>query len=624
MEVIHSKNISTKPFLSRSNVIDINGLTSSVSFMNFSFLARCAACFSVAVLSAPLFALAQEQVATLTAAPASVTVGAPVTVTFSIPPTSASFVDRLQLIESETNRFIEAQYLSGAVSGSKVFIPRAPGTYVIEYFSGTANTVLGRSSAFTVRALTAADAGASVSVSPATVVAGGNVTATFTISPTVANYSDRLQVTEVASNRLIDVQYLYGTSSGTKTFRMSAPGTYIIAYYSLTTNGIVATSNPFVVQPITPENSGASITLSASSVPAGSPITATFSMPASIVSVADSLRLVESPGGRFISSQFLSGSAQGTRSFTVTAPGSYAIELFSIVANGVIARSPVFTVTLPGPEMFTLTATPPIAELLQPITVSYSAPASLAGFADSIQVVDRSTGAVLQTVFVSGPSGSRQFSFAATGTYEFRYRLSIFGSATVRTSAPVEVRLIDFSRIVNYPLRATGPIIALGDSITAGRDATEGNDYVSVLSRSIGTPILNAGVRGNTTADVLARLDRDVLSKNPRLVILLIGGNDFLQGVPSATSFSNIRTIIDRIHASGSAVLLVGIRSFLFADYDAQFRSIAFGAGSAYVPDALRGIIGNPLLTTDLVHPTDRGHFILANRILPYVQLLTR
>jgi len=86
--------------------------------------------------------------------------------------------------------------------------------------------------------------------------------------------------------------------------------------------------------------------------------------------------------------------------------------------------------------------------------------------------------------------------------------------------------------IVN--LHPTGKqILALGDSLTEGVGASRGHDYVSVLAKKIGRPILNRGVAGDTTADALARLNRDVLTQEPQIVIVFLGGNDILRKIPA-------------------------------------------------------------------------------------------
>ena len=75
-------------------------------------------------------------------------------------------------------------------------------------------------------------------------------------------------------------------------------------------------------------------------------------------------------------------------------------------------------------------------------------------------------------------------------------------------------------------------ILCFGASLTYGTGATKGMSYPEQLSRMIGRPVINAGIPGNTTQDALARLDRDVLAHRPDIVLVTLGGNDLLKGIP--------------------------------------------------------------------------------------------
>ena len=99
-------------------------------------------------------------------------------------------------------------------------------------------------------------------------------------------------------------------------------------------------------------------------------------------------------------------------------------------------------------------------------------------------------------------------------------------------------------------IRSTGElIICFGDSLTEGVGASAGEDYPSVLSRQLGSAVINAGLRGDTTAAALERLVDEVLNKNPRLVILLLGGNDFLRQRPRRETRRNLEEIVRRVQA---------------------------------------------------------------------------
>ncbi len=190
--------------------------------------------------------------------------------------------------------------------------------------------------------------------------------------------------------------------------------------------------------------------------------------------------------------------------------------------------------------------------------------------------------------------------------------------------------LILFGGFFVWPVSAQTPqtisiqdmtIVAFGDSITAGVGATAGNDYVSVLSRRLNHPVVNSGVSGDTTTTALGRLQSDVLSRQPDVVIVFLGGNDILSGVPRATMFDNLRAIIKGIQDNGAIAILVGIHNEVFNfDLESGFQSLATETGAMYVPNVLQGILGNSKLLTDPLHPNDAGHFLIAERIFPVLQ----
>ncbi len=166
-------------------------------------------------------------------------------------------------------------------------------------------------------------------------------------------------------------------------------------------------------------------------------------------------------------------------------------------------------------------------------------------------------------------------------------------------------------------------IVAFGDSLVAGRGASAGRDFVAVLSHRLGEPIINAGRSGDTTSSALARVERDVLSRNPRIVIVVLGGNDFLRRVPQQETWANLATIVERIRRRGAAVIIVGIGVGLFSDaYGAGFDALARQTSAALVPDVLDGIIGRAELMSDAIHPNDRGYALMADRIEPALRAL--
>ncbi len=168
-------------------------------------------------------------------------------------------------------------------------------------------------------------------------------------------------------------------------------------------------------------------------------------------------------------------------------------------------------------------------------------------------------------------------------------------------------------------------IIAFGDSLVSGAGTTSGGDFVSRLSHRLNVPIINAGRNGDTTESGLARLDRAVLSRSPKIVIVLLGGNDFLRRMPKEHTFKNLATIVERIRQRGSAVILVGISVGLVSDdYEDGYEKIARSASAGLVPDILSGIIGRTDLMADAIHPNDRGHEMIADRLEPLLKELVK
>lgn len=167
----------------------------------------------------------------------------------------------------------------------------------------------------------------------------------------------------------------------------------------------------------------------------------------------------------------------------------------------------------------------------------------------------------------------------------------------------------------NFPPLATGPWIAFGDSLTAGEGADAGQAYPDQLSQRLGISIINHGQRGDTTADGLAQIET-IASAKPRVVLLCLGGNDSLRRLPSEQTFQNLGQIIDRFHAEGSFVVLIGIRSASLIDgFEKRFRQLAKEKKVLYEPDFLDGVLGKADLMADYIHPNDRGYAAFANRL---------
>lgn len=170
--------------------------------------------------------------------------------------------------------------------------------------------------------------------------------------------------------------------------------------------------------------------------------------------------------------------------------------------------------------------------------------------------------------------------------------------------------------ITNYPSAGTD-IIAFGDSLVYGEGATDGHDFVSLISQKIGHPIINLGHSGDTTADGLARID-EIDTYNPKVVILLLGGNDYLRRVPQKETFENLGKIIEYINGRGAIVLLLGVRGGLLRDhFDDGFEKLVRTYHTAYVSNVLEGLLGDGNYMSDQIHPNDAGYAHIAERVSP-------
>ena len=167
-------------------------------------------------------------------------------------------------------------------------------------------------------------------------------------------------------------------------------------------------------------------------------------------------------------------------------------------------------------------------------------------------------------------------------------------------------------------------LICFGDSLTYGTGASEGQDYPSRLSEMLLKPVINAGVPGDTTSTAMRRLDQDVLSHAPRIVFITLGGNDLKNGVSKKVAFENLKVIVEKIQAEGALVVLGGISiPFWGKGFGEAYENLAEETGAILIPNIYKGIIGNPKLMSDRIHPNAKGYEIIAkffyDAVKPYM-----
>lgn len=178
--------------------------------------------------------------------------------------------------------------------------------------------------------------------------------------------------------------------------------------------------------------------------------------------------------------------------------------------------------------------------------------------------------------------------------------------------------------INNYPSIQNGPIVMFGDSLVEGVGANPGQTLPEQLGRLVGKSIENYGVSGDTTRDGLARLD-EALLKKPRLVIVVLGGNDFLKKIPREETFQNLEKIVTAFQGAGAIVAVVGVRSGIIGGgADEEYEALAKQTGSVYISDVLSGVFGRSELMSDAIHPNDRGYQQIADRLALILQKYLR
>ncbi len=178
-------------------------------------------------------------------------------------------------------------------------------------------------------------------------------------------------------------------------------------------------------------------------------------------------------------------------------------------------------------------------------------------------------------------------------------------------------------------------VVVLGDSLTVGLGLPATEAYPSLLQRRLDAggydfEVVNAGVSGDTSAGGLSRLDWS-LDGDVRILIVALGGNDGLRGLPPDEMRRNIAEIIRRAHARDIAVLLAGMESLtnMGPDYQRRFRDVfpalAREHGVSFLPFLLEGVAGRADLNqSDGIHPTAEGARVIADHVWPVLEPMAR
>ena len=185
--------------------------------------------------------------------------------------------------------------------------------------------------------------------------------------------------------------------------------------------------------------------------------------------------------------------------------------------------------------------------------------------------------------------------------------------------------------------KASAPlnIVAFGDSLTSGQRLARQDAYPSVLQAKLKAArlpfiVVNEGVSGDTTARALRRLG-SALAEQPQILILELGVNDGLRGVPVPQVKANLAKIIEAAKAQDIQVLLCAMEALplqgwqYMIDFHRMYDELAAQYDVPLVPFLMNGVLGNRDLISDAgVHPNAAGARLIAETIWEYVQPMAR
>jgi acyl-CoA thioesterase-1 len=203
----------------------------------------------------------------------------------------------------------------------------------------------------------------------------------------------------------------------------------------------------------------------------------------------------------------------------------------------------------------------------------------------------------------------------------FALTLSITGPAAFASSGT--------SAVVAKPAPAAPTILVLGDSVSAGYGIKVEEGWVALLQQRLrkqgyGYRVVNASVSGETTTGGLTRLPRALERHKPAIVLLELGGNDGLRGLPLATTRANLVRMIQLSQAAGARVVLVGMKipPNYGPRYTQGFEQIFSDLAREYRLPLVPFLLDKVALTAgmmqeDGLHPTARGQPVMLDNVWP-------
>ena len=184
---------------------------------------------------------------------------------------------------------------------------------------------------------------------------------------------------------------------------------------------------------------------------------------------------------------------------------------------------------------------------------------------------------------------------------------------------------------------ATRTILVLGDSLSAEYGLRRGTGWVALLEKRVakefaGTRVVNASISGDTTSGGRSRLGALLAQHKPSHVVIELGGNDALRGLPLALTRDNLGNMVKTAQKSGARVLVVGMQMppNYGATYGAEFADLFATVAREYkaglVPFLLKGVADDAdptrLFQPDRIHPREEAHPVMLDNVWPQLRRL--